>query len=230
METGQVPEQKQPVKLALCIPNLGDWQSDFGMSMLQMCVYISATLFEEGQDRQVIVVDRRTSMLPRSRQESLESALHQGCTHALFVDTDQTFPRDLCHRLMAWKKPVVACNIALKVLPSFPTARARGATAFGVPITSEAPKTGLEKVWRVGAGIMLVDLSILKNVPKPWFEIHYSAKNEQFVGEDWFFVGRLEAAGIDVYIDHELSRQVGHVGQYIYSHANIPTMQAIEAA
>jgi len=222
--------QKPPVKLALCIPSAEYWKTDFGMSLTQMCVYMSAMLFEDGQDRQVVVIDRRTSMLPRSRQEALESSLIQGCTHALFVDTDQTFPQDTAHRLMAWKKPVVACNIALKMLPSFPTARARGATAFGVPITSEHPKTGLEKVWRVGAGIMLIDLSILKNVAKPWFEIHYSAKNEQFVGEDWFFCGRLEAAGYDIYIDHDLSRQTGHIGQYIFGHQNIPNMATAQAA
>jgi hypothetical protein len=223
-------ESKPPVKLALCIPSQGEWKADFGMCFVQMCLQMACNPFEEGQDRNVIVLDKRTSLLPRSRQECLEDAILQDCTHAFFMDTDQSFPADIAHKFMAWKKPVVAANVALKIMPSFPTARNRGPTAFGVPVTSDNDKHGLEKVWRVGAGLMLIDLSILKNVPKPWFEIHYSAKNAQFVGEDWFFIGKLEAAGYDVYIDHDISRQVGHVGNFCYMHINIPSLQMQAAA
>jgi hypothetical protein len=197
-----------------------------------MCVNMAAALFEEVQTREVLFIDKRTSQLPRARQECLEDALMQDCTHALFIDTDQTFPMDTAHRLLAWKKHIVACNIPLKITPSFPTARARGPTQFGVPIFSNSTSNpmGLEKVWRVGAGIMLIDLSILAKVPKPWFELRYSDKAHQFVGEDWYFVGKCEDAGFDTYIDHDLSRHIGHVGTYQFTHANIPVIAEEEAA
>lgn len=220
------------IKLALCIPSSGEWKADFGYSLTQMCVYIASTLFEEGQEREVLFIDKRTSNLPRSRQECLEDAILQDCTHALFLDTDQTFPMDTAHRLLAWKKPFVACNIALKTVPSFPTARARGATAFGVPIFSNgaSPDNTLEKVWRVGTGIFLADLRLVEPIAKPWFELRWSDKNQQFVGEDWYFIDKLEKAGHDVYVDHALSRQIGHVGNFQYTHAHIPYEQAQEAA
>lgn len=219
------------VKLAICIPSAGDWKADFGYCVAQMCVFISSKLFEEGEPREVLFVDKRTSSLPRSRQECLEDAVMQDCTHALFIDTDQTFPMDTAHRLIAWKKPVVACNIPLKLSPSFPTARARGATPFGEPIFSTGMKTnpeGLEKVWRVGTGVMLIDLSIMSKIEKPWFEIRYSDKQAQFVGEDWYFVKKVEDAGFDVYVDHELSRSVGHIGTFQYTHAHIPVVDEME--
>lgn len=220
------------IKLALCIPSAGEWKADFGFCFAQMCVYIASALFEEGQSREAIIVDKRTSMLPRSRQECLEDALMQDCTHALFLDTDQAFPMDTAHRLIRWKKPIVACNIALKMNPSFPTARAKNHTAFGVPIYSNGPHSpvGLEKVWRVGAGVMLIDMSIMRSIPKPWFEICYSAKSGQFVGEDWYFVGKAEEAGHECFIDHELSRQIGHVGNFNYTHAAIPVVDEERAA
>lgn len=223
-------EKPNQVKLALCVPSLGDWKADFGFCLAQMCVYMAAALFEEGQSREVIFIDKRTSNLPRSRQECLEDALLQDCTHALFIDTDQTFPMDTAHRLMRHKKAIVACNIPLKTMPSFPTARARGATPFGVPIYSDKNLPVLEKVWRVGAGIMMIDLAILAAIPKPWFELVYSAKNAQFVGEDWYFVGKAEKAGFDCYVDHELSRMVQHVGSFAYSHTHIPVVEAERAA
>lgn len=222
--------EKPGIKLALCIPSNGEWKADFGYSLAQLCVYIAGKLFEEEQTREVLFIDKRTSNLPRSRQECLEDALMQDCTHALFLDTDQTFPMDTAHRLLRWKKKAVACNIALKTVPSFPTARARGATAFGVPVFSQGHAVGLEKVWRVGTGIFLLDLSTLKNIPKPWFEIRWSDKQQQFVGEDWYFIDKLEKAGHDVYIDHELSRLIGHVGNFQYTHAHIPQMQEEQAA
>lgn len=220
------------VKLAICIPSNGVWVADFGYCLAQLCVYCASCLFEEEQNREVLFIDKRTSNLPRSRQECLEDALMQDCTHALFIDTDQTFPMDTAHRLLRWKKPVVACNIPLKVIPSFPTARARGPSPFGTPIYSNSPSNpvGIEKVWRVGAGIMMIDLSILEKVEKPWFEIRYSDKNAQFVGEDWYFVKRVEDAGFDVFVDHELSRHIGHVGPFQYTHAHIPTVEEALAA
>ena len=220
------------VKLALGIPSLGDWKADFGFALCQMCVYMSAALFEDGQSREVLFLDKRTSNLPRSRQEILEDAVLQDCTHVLFLDTDQTFPMDVAHRLLRWKKPVVACNIPLKTFPSFPTARLRGPTAFGIPVYSNSTSNpmGLEKIWRVGSGIMLIDLSILKTIPKPWFELRYSDKHQQFVGEDWYFCKKVEDAGFDIYIDHDLSRHIGHVGNFQFTHAHIPQMQQEQAA
>lgn len=220
------------VNLAICVPSQEHWKTDFGYSFAQMCVYLGSALFEEGQSREAQFIDKRTSNLPRSRQESLEDALLRGCTHALFLDTDQVFPMDTPHRLLRWKKPVVACNIPLKTLPSFPTARQRGPTAFGVPVYSNSTSNpmGLEKVWRVGSGIMMIDLSIMPAIPKPWFELRYSDKHQQFVGEDWYFCKKVEDAGHDIYIDHDLSRHIAHVGNLQYSHAMIPQMPMEAAA
>ena len=218
-------DTKQPVKVAICIPSTGMWHADFGVSMMQMCVYVSGHYFEHGQERSCIVLEKRTSVLPQSRQEALEDALTAECTHALFVDSDQSFPADTLHRLMAHKVKCVGANIAVKTTPSFPTARMRGPTSFGIPLASHG-RTGIEKVWRLGMGVMLIDLSAVKGIRKPWFEIPYSVKNAQFVGEDWYFCGLLEKAGVDIYVDHDLSHQVGHVGQFKFTHVNIPELPA----
>lgn len=219
-----------PVKLAIAIPSAGMWHASFGMSLTQMCLYMASTLFNDGQERAAVLLDKRTSMLPRSRQESVEDAINQECTHILFLDTDQTFPHDTAHQMLRWGKPVVACNIPLKTIPSFPTARARGASPFGVPVTSEPWRRGLEKVWRVGTGVMLLDLKVFKSIPKPWFGCYQDPATQQFVGEDWFLCHQLEKAGVDIHIDHDLSRQVGHIGFFVYTHANIPVAEEAQAA
>lgn len=218
-----VKREKPEVNLAICIPSMGEWKADFGYSLAQMVAHISCNLFD-GRSRNCVVLDKRTSLLARSRQECLEDALLHNCTHALFIDADQAFPQDTAHQLLKWNKPVVAANIAVKTMPSFPTARLRGATSFGIPLESRG-KVGLEKVWRIGTGVMMIDLSILKDIEKPWFEVCYSKANAQFIGEDWFFLGKVEKAGHDIYVDHDLSKHIGHTGNYVYTINNIPVIE-----
>lgn len=223
-------DSKPDVRLAVCVPSTGTWKSDFGISIVQMLTYMATTLFEADQKRRVDVIDKRSSNLCRVRRECLEDALLKGCTHALFIDSDQSFPHDTAHRLLSHKKEVVAANVALKTVPSFPTARARGASPQGVPITSDPGKHGLERVWRVGAGVLLVDMELVKRTPKPWFEIRWDAKVGAECGEDWFFIERLQAAGAEVFVDHDLSREVGHVGDFVYGHIHIPSIEMEKAA
>lgn len=224
-------DTKPDVKLAICIPSQGEWKADFGMSFAQMCVHLCTNLFEPDQNRNCVVVDKRTSLLARSRQECLEDAVLQECTHALFLDADQSFPPDTAHRLMAWKKPVVAANIALKTMPSFPTARQRGPMPQGVPVVTSTATVGLERVWRVGTGIMLIDMAVVVAIPKPWFEVRWSDKHSQYVGEDWYFLKKIEDAGFEIYVDHDLSKMVGHVGDFAYRHEHVPAVElALEKA
>lgn len=223
-------EEKAAVRIGICIPSTGVWMADFGSALVQMMCYTSFMPFEIGQERHVDLIEKRSSNLPRLRQELLEDAILRECTHAVMIDTDQFFPQDTLHRLLAHKRQAVAANIALKTNPSFPTARNRGPGPFGVPVTSEPGKKGLEKVWRIGAGLILVDLALVKRIPRPWFEIRYNEKLGQFMGEDWYFIEKLEAAGADIWIDHDLSREVRHVGLSSYGHELIPALGLEEAA
>lgn len=216
--------------MAYCIPSQGTWKANFGVSLTQCCIYFQSVPVEGYGEKTAMILDKRTSILARSRQECLEDALLQNCTHAFFCDTDQVFPPDTLHRLLRWKKPVVAANVAIKTIPSYPTARGRTASPFGFPIDSHNPKSGLEKVWRVGTGVMVIDMAVVPQLPKPWFECRYDKDTQQFIGEDWHFVSLLEKAGIDVFIDHDLSRLVGHVGDFIYTHQNIPMVEEAQAA
>ena len=65
---------------------------------------------------------------------------------------------------------------------------------------------------------MLIKLEILKKIPKPWFLVTYDIEEDEFTGEDWFFCGVLEKAGIEIFIDHDLSKHVGHMGTLEYTH------------
>lgn len=187
----------------VAVPSMGTWDEQFAMCLMGMVI-------NGLQHTPVNVHSHVSSMLFQSRQRLAEKAIAGGFTHLLMVDSDQTFPHDLLRRWLGHRRSVIAANIATKAEPPQETACQRGF----VP-TSQA--RGLERVWRVGTGIMMVKTSVFDLIPKPWFPTRWIPELDKWQGEDWGFCELLERAGIDIWIDHDVSREVGHRGPKEYT-------------
>ena len=144
------------------------------------------------------------------REHLLASSLMQGATHVLWTDTDMTFPPEAAIRLAIRDKPVVACNYVDRCGQGRFMARRAGQR-----IATGPESTGLEAVDDVGMGFMLLRLDAVRDLPRPWFR-HGLNANDGDIGEDVIFCRALRAAGHQVYIDHDLSKEIGHVGQHTY--------------
>jgi len=68
-------------------------------------------------------------------------------------------------------------------------------------------KGGLVEVDAVGAGSILYDMEVFKNIEPPWFEFHLEEGPP--IGEDIFFCDKLRAAGYKIYVDCDI--KVGHL-------------------
>jgi hypothetical protein len=145
------------------------------------------------------------------REAVLERALTQWeATHLLWLDTDMRFPQDAAIRLAEHNRPVVAVNCLMRDPRMWFTAKRDGQS-----VKTTHASTGLEPVEFVGFGVMLMRTDVVSGVPQPWFE-HGRNATGQDVGEDVMFCRKLRAAGHQVYIDHDLSKEIGHVGLYDY--------------
>ena len=82
----------------------------------------------------------RGSILPNLRVDIVRTALAAKSSHVLWLDSDQTYPKDTLHRLIARDVDVVAANVATKSIPASPTAR-RAPKALFIPF-SERPSEG----------------------------------------------------------------------------------------
>jgi hypothetical protein len=162
----------------------------------------------------------RGSILANSRQEIFTTALEEGATHVLFLDSDQMFPPYTFQRLFSRGKKVIGANIATKCIPAFPTARAKGEEVQGIPVYTAEGDEGVEQVWRLGTGVLLVDMSIFSKVewPIPVFEQPWVGELKSFRGEDWGFMDWLDKRNIPVYVDHKLSKDIGHIGDFVYTY------------
>lgn len=204
--------------LAIGVPSLDMVHTDFMMSLIGISMDIksrSITGYEGGS--KVSIINKRSSVIAQLREDIVEEAKTIRATHLLWVDSDQIFPTHTARQLINHNKSVVACNIAVKRIPSLPTARKfiPEHPLVGDIVYTRPDSTGLEQVWKIGCGIMLEKMSVYEKMTPPYFRFDYNPETKS-VGEDWWHCGKLRAANFHIWIDHDLSKQVGHLG--VYSH------------
>jgi len=154
------------------------------------------------------------------REWFLEASLKQGATHVLWIDTDMGFPPDLAIRLHMHGQPIVACNYVVRQASGLFTA-CRGDQR--VPTTDAS--TGLEAVEYVGLGAMLMETAVVADLVRPWFR-HGLNQFGGDIGEDVMFCRALAAAGHTIYIDHDVSKEIGHIGQHTFRTLQSETVTA----
>ncbi len=207
----------QDLVVAALIPSGNTWSSKMGMSLAALTAYFYCTPFRPGLPQALMFRNKRGSILPQLRQKMVQDTMEMGASHMLFIDSDQTFEPDILHRMLARNKPIVACNVATKSFPSYPTARLKGhQLVYTTPTSPEC-----KPVWRVGCGIMLVESWVFTRLEKPWFNLTWLPEADDFQGEDWYFCKKAEEAGIEIYVDHRASIGVGHVGEHVYTHKTV---------
>ena len=166
------------------------------------------------------VLNIKGSLLSTSRLNGLKAAKSLDASHLLYIDSDHTFPPDMLHKLLRWKKDVIAANCCTKSIPSMTTGRLFNPDdPQGTPVFSDEEKRGtIEKVWRIGTGVMLLSKKAYMQIPHSAFHIKYMPDADTYQGEDWTLCEALERAGVPIYVDHGLSIEVGHVGNFTYTH------------
>ena len=145
------------------------------------------------------------------REWFLEAARKQGASHVLWLDTDMSFPRSAAVQLAAHDQPIVGCNYRVRQPSGLFTAQREDRTRVE---TSER-STGLEAVDAIGFGVVLMRADIVADLSRPWFT-HGLNEFGGDIGEDIMFCRALRAAGHQIYIDHDLSKEIGHVGTHTY--------------
>ena len=190
------------------------WFPKFGLSLASMCSYFGMNRIAGSDSQRLTIAARHGSMLSQQRIDVVVTAKKAGCTHILFLDTDMRFPRDVIHRLLAHNKEAVVANCVIKEIPTQPTAIGMD----GKRVYTDPDSKGLEQVWRIGVAVGLIKLSIFDRLDPPWFYQEWTPEIQHFKGEDVYFCNKLRARNIPIYIDHDLSKQVYHIGPFDYGH------------
>lgn len=199
-------------KVLIGIPSRDEWMAEFGMSLTMLVAFATAQGFN------VAVKNLRGSILPNMRNDLAKATVEAKADYLLMLDSDMVFPHDTLSRLSAQSHyPIVAAGAVTRKLPANPTAFF--STEKRLDVRKEHRK--LVKVWRVGAAVMLIKREVFEKIPAPWFPWVWKEPEQMGQGEDWGFCEKLDAAGIPIMVDVELTREIGHVGTYIYTYKDV---------
>ena len=191
------------IRLAVGVPNGGSVKIETVRGLISLVGELSAEislnfLFHGG------------CYVHKNRETLVKQAIEYDFTHLLFVDTDMYWQPGAVKQLLDAKKPIIGANYNERRLPLTPTVKLMDKK--GNVIAGNIPKKPF-KAWAVATGFMLIDLSIMKDIPKPWF--FFDTKDGEFnMGEDIWFCEQVKKAGYDIWCEPTI--EVLHIGDYLY--------------
>lgn len=194
------------VRLAVGIPHTGSLKADTARGLISLVGELRGTitlnfLFHGG------------CYVHKNRETLVKQALELNYTHLLFIDTDMIWHPGSVERLLSLKKPIIGADYHERRLPLRSTIKVADKNGKLKAIPKEKFPKKPFKCWAIPTGFMLIDLSIMKKIPKPWF--FFELEDGEFaMGEDIWFCRQATKAGIDIWCDPEI--EVGHIGEFVY--------------
>jgi hypothetical protein len=208
-------QMKPTVKVMVAVPTGGHPRWEFCHDLANFIGFTTLKLVATGR------VDLSLSWVNGcyvavNRNDLAVMALEQEATHILYLDDDMRFPPWALEQLLARKTDIVAANYTTRKMPIRPVTLNNidwedGSNPSDV-VWSPEGATGLQEVDALGGGVLLVDTDVFVKLEYPFFEQWYDRKRLRNVGEDVDFCKKAQNAGYKVYIDHDLSHHVRHIG------------------
>ncbi len=232
----------QGIRLAICIPVYGDTKAKFTLSLVKAVDHFRSCRITDPEgnelDKEIDVQMVSCSMLTESRHRLVAEALAWGATHLLWLDADHVFPENAIPRLLAHNVDVVGANYPRRVTPTAPTAcklvmsKKDNDTKNLIYTTPEKAHAGeIEEAAHIGFGVCLMNMRVLDMLQvhaekhdggnfMPLFEMKASTGKIGMIGEDVFFFKKVRDAGGQIFVDHALSWEVGHITDQILTNAH----------
>ena len=151
----------------------------------------------------------RTSLVGKARENVVDAALDWNADYILWWDADMRFEYSAFMRLWRHQLPVVGALAFTAREPFHPVIyriyttkdeqnggidRLDSDVMFSYPKNQLMGNDHVDGELAFGAGVMLTDVAVFKEVPKPWFA-------STGCGEDWFFCHRCSQFGISRHVD-----------------------------
>lgn len=198
----------------ICIPSRNLWTAEFGINLAQLMgrCFVDHQAPTHGFKVFAYPVMASGSGIAENRNNLVKRAMNNvDLTHILFVDDDQMFPADTIHRLLAHNLDIVGANIVRK--ESNPRTNSKELNSPNC-VWTRKNSTGIQEVDFNGTGLMLIKKEVFEALKEPYF--FYDVENN--TGEDVYFCNRAKEKGFKIHIDHDLSKEVKHVGHFYWGH------------
>ena len=156
----------------------------------------------------------KRSTITQGRKSIIEHAIKNEYSHILFLDDDMAFTSEAFKSLRARDCSIISANAVTRpniqktALESLPLITAKDKNKKAIPSQN---KTGIEPVSYIGLAFTLLRVEDIKKIPKPWFVL------TEDVTEDYYFCKKAIESGLEIYVDHDATKHVAHVGDFPFS-------------
>ena len=209
------------MKVAICVPCRDEVMSAFAFDLARLVGYEAKRGVNEIQ-----LLQMPGTLIFTQREKLASEALEWGADQLLWIDSDQRFPSNTLEVLQARQVPFCGVNATTRREPILPTAlnleikREMLDGKKGEPYqvwhkVESRGKSGIEQVTAVGFAVTLINREVFEKVPRPWFDVIWT-DHGNVIGEDVTFCVRCLENDIPVYVDHELSMHIGHIGVKVF--------------
>jgi hypothetical protein len=220
------------IKVAVCVPSHDMLPAYFSYDLAGMIGYTTQHFTGPGAIEEIALHMVKGTYVHTARQELLVAALQGGADYVLFLDSDMRFPKDTIARLLSHKKSMVGTNYPRRGVPPEYVAIKRsvalgedGERVEGELLQTTDESTGLEEVEALGFGCVLVHRSVFGAMGQvhdprekgPFWFFEYHPEIKTHIGEDVFFCRLAREVGTTIYVDHDLSKDIRHIGQMEYA-------------
>jgi hypothetical protein len=209
------------MNLAILVPTHDRVPALFAYDLARM---YARTVAEMPETTRVALYFEIGTYVHLARESLLRQAINDGAHYALFVDSDMRLPSDTFLRLLAHGRPCVGINYAKREIPTSFVAIKRvpfEQGEVGERLVTREDSTGLEDVDAMGFGACLLETAAVRRLDDEkrwfWFESRWPGDH---VGEDVYFFRALREVGIQPQVDHDLSRECGHIGDFTLTTAH----------
>lgn len=220
-------QQDAGLVIAINLPTADQVHSDFAVDLARL---VSYTAHHFGDKIEAILVNSvRGSIVHKSRQALAEQAEEQRADYSLWIDSDMRFPRDALVRLLSREQDIVGVNYVTRQQPMHYVAIKNEVTADGPGeyLATKIDSEGLEEAAAIGFGMVLIHGSVWGKLgPAPWFLFDYDRDLDVPIGEDVYFCRLAREAGINIMVDHDLSKEIRHIGQWEFKLAHMAMLEA----
>jgi hypothetical protein len=196
--------------VAVLSPSSGKCEFRYAQSLANLGVYFCSTEIEEGVNIQGIqFVGQQSFSTSCNREMLIDWAITKNFTHVLFIDDDMEFEKDILHDLARRKLDFVVCDYPRKKIP-------QSMIAIGMDGKEMKMSEGIEEARQVGFGMALIDMKVIKSVNKPRFPLPFNSQTGEYGSEDYWFCKKAIDNGYKIFVDHDASKKVGHIGSYTF--------------
>lgn len=200
------------VKLVIGVPTAGRVPMGFAYSLAGMIAKVGAhripTIPEATIEVCMDIVE--SSNWITNREQLARRAVDGGKTHLMFLDDDMTFEPQILEIMLGRRQDIVCTNYLIKTEP------AKDFVAVGLSgqrVPTLPASVGLEPIAYSGFGVSIFSTEVFKKTPQPWFLPEFNAEKSEYTTEDNPFYRKAREAGFTVYLDHDASKLVSHIGQ-----------------